>query len=96
MTLAQFFYGFIGFVNFVLVPFIFALAFLMFLWGVYRLFFKPEATKDDKAKAKSFLVYSLIGFFLMISFWGIVNIFIDSVGLGGGRTPPIPGFGTDK
>lgn len=96
MTLAQFFYSFIGFINFAVIPAIFALAFVMFLWGMYRLFFTTEKGKEDKKEAKAFVMYSLIGFFLMISFWGVVNLFVDSVGLGGERTPPIPGFGTEK
>jgi hypothetical protein len=51
---------------------IIALATVIFIWNVYRYFFKADI--ENKKEAGLYVMYSIIGFFVIISFWGLVNI----------------------
>ncbi len=79
---------FITIVNNVAVPIVFALSFLVFIWGVYKYFIKGAASKD-KAEGLNLMLYSLIGFFVMVSVWGLVRILVGSVNLDN-STPMFP------
>jgi uncharacterized membrane protein len=57
------------------IPLIVTLAIVSFVWGIYRKFFKPDA---DPKEAGSFVLYGVIGFFVILSFWGLVNILINT------------------
>lgn len=88
--------GFIvGLINNVAVPVVFALAFIVFIWGVFKYFING---KDDTARkeGRNLMLYGLLGFFIMISVWGLVNILVGSVGLedrGPARLPSTPPSG---
>lgn len=84
---------FVNFVNGVLVPVVFALAFIVFLWGVYLYFFTMGADGKSQVKqGRSFILYGIIGFFVMVTIWGLVNILINSVGLDPRNNRPTPMF----
>jgi hypothetical protein len=53
------------------IPVIMAITFLFFIWGVFN-FIRAEG--DDKKKAKDFIVWGIVGLFVMVSVWGLVNI----------------------
>lgn len=62
------------FINNVLVPLVFALAFLMFIWGVFQYFILGSDDEGKRETGRSFMLYGIIGFVVMVSIWGIVNI----------------------
>lgn len=63
-----------------IIPMIFVLAFLVFLWGILRYM---SATSAEKQKEnKKFIVAGLIGLFVMTSVWGIVKIVGNTLGTG--------------
>ena len=80
-TLQSFIAGLLGFFNNVLVPLIFSLALLFFLWNVFRYFILKGATPDGREKAKRYMIWSIIGLVLMVSIWGIVNLLINGLGI---------------
>ncbi len=81
------------FINWALIPLIFAVAFIMFLIGVVKYFFSSgEKASDERKKGKDFILYSIIGFFLMLSLWALVNILVQSFGFQGATAPPLPRF----
>ena len=57
-------------INNALVPFILALALLVFLWGVFR-YFIADSSKA-KEEGRNLLVWGLLAFVVMITVWGIV------------------------
>lgn len=71
----------IALINNVAVPVIFALAFIVFIYGVFKYFIAGGSNEDSRKEGKSLMIYGLIGFFVMISVWGLVNILVGSVGL---------------
>jgi len=76
----------IGIINNVLVPLIFALAFIVFLWGVFQYFIAGAADEEKREGGKSLMIYGLIGFFVMVSVWGLVNLLVGTFDLN--PTPP--------
>lgn len=60
------------------IPLIMSIAIVVFIYGVYKYFIKVDA---DRAQAGNYILYGVIGFFLMLSFWGLVNILINTLGL---------------
>lgn len=83
----------IGIINGVLVPVLFAVAFIVFLWGAFNTFILGANSEDVKDKGKSLMLWGLIGFFVMVSVWGLVNILTGSVGLNTTQTN-LPGAKT--
>ncbi len=74
-------------INNVLVPVIFAIAFIVFLWGVFDTFILGANSEDTKKKGKSLMLWGLIGFFVMVSVWGLVNLLTGTVGFGNNTGP---------
>lgn len=69
------------FANDVLIPFIIGLGFLFFVWGMFKYFIMGGANEEAKEQGKSLLIFSTLGFVMIIIFWGIVNLLTDSTGL---------------
>lgn len=63
-------------INGTLVPLVFALAFIVFIWGIFRYFI--AGGEEGKEQGKSLMIWGLVGFFVMASVWGLVNIFVGT------------------
>ena len=55
------------------------LAVVFFVFYVVQYFLKPN---DKRSEAAQYVMWSLIGFFVIFTFWGIVNIVIATFNLG--------------
>lgn len=66
-------------INNVLVPVLFALAFIVFLWGAFKTFIIGSNDEGVKEEGKNLMLWGLIGFFVMVSIWGLVNILTGTV-----------------
>ncbi|MEK7604481.1 MAG: pilin [Patescibacteria group bacterium] len=69
----------VGTVNNILVPVLIAIAFIVFLWGIYKAFIYNAASEGDKAEGRKFAMWGIIGFVIILSLWGIVNIVKDTL-----------------
>ncbi len=67
-------------INTVLIPLLFALATVFFLWGVMKFIRASDDTKREEGK--KFIIAGLIGLFVMTSLWGIISIFGNIFGTG--------------
>ena len=74
----------IGYLNQVLFL-LMALAVLMFVWYIIQYFIKPN---EDRAGARDYVLYSIIGFFVILSMWGIVNILNNTFGVDNASNKP--------
>ncbi|MEY2664673.1 MAG: hypothetical protein RIT04_481 [Candidatus Parcubacteria bacterium] len=80
---------------------IIGLATVIFVWNVYNYFFKADV--ENKKDAGLYVMYSVIGFFVILSFWGLVNIVTNtfqlqsnvpaSLSTSGGIAPGVGGCG---
>ncbi len=78
------------FVNDIIIPFIIAIGFLVFVWGMFQYFIAGGANDEAKEKGKSLMIYATLGFVLIIVFWGIVNLLTSSTGLEGKTVADTP------
>jgi fumarate reductase subunit D len=68
----------INIINNVLVPVLFAVAFIVFIWGAFNVFILGANDEEAKTRGKNLMLYGLIGFFVMVSVWGLVNILVGT------------------
>jgi len=85
MTLAQFLGTLTGILN-QIVPFILGLAVLVILWGIFT-YITKAGEEEKRAEAKKFILYGILGLFIMVSLWGFVGILVNTFGIRGTITP---------
>lgn len=85
MTFAQFIgngsTGIIGIVNVVIVPVIFALAFLVFIWGVLNYFVIHGGDEKKREEGRQFVLWGILGMVLLFSVWGVVSLLLSTLGI---------------
>jgi hypothetical protein len=79
----------VGLINNVLVPLLFAIAFIMFLYGVTTKYILSHGEQAKVEEGHKLILWGIIGFVVMISIWGLVNVVASTFGLGGGA-PTLP------
>ena len=83
----------INIINTYLVPVFFAIAFIVFLWGIVKYFFIHGAEDAEREKGRWFILWGVIAFAAILSVWGLVNIVSSTLGIPTGSnnssiTPP--------
>ena len=73
---------------------IIGLAIVMFVWNVYKYFVKGGDDVTAKKEAGLYVMWSIIGFFVILSLWGLVNILVNTFKLDDG--PSSSFFGVFK
>lgn len=61
-------------INGVLVPVLMAVAFIVFLWGVFRYFVWGAHDEAERTVGRKFVLWGVIGFVVITSVWGLVNV----------------------
>lgn len=74
-------------INAVAVPLLFAVSFIFFLYGIANAYIIHPDKPDEGHKL---VLYGVIGFAVMISIWGLVNVVTNTFGLGGYYAPELP------
>ncbi len=64
----------VEFINGVLIPLIFAIALLVFIWGMFTYFILGGGDESKREAGKGLMLYAILGFVLMIIIFGIVNL----------------------
>jgi hypothetical protein len=68
------------FISEILVPFVFSIALLFFIYGVYLYFIKGGSEEDARVSGRSYIIWSIVGFVVMVSVWGITNLIAGGLG----------------
>lgn len=71
----------ISIINGVLVPVLFAVSFIVFLYGVAKSYIFSTGNEEDVKSGHKIILWGLIGFAVMISVWGLVNLTVSIFGL---------------
>lgn len=73
-TFSEVAYGIVNFLN-NLIPFLIAIGLFAFLFGVLR-FLIAQENEEIKERARESMVWGTLALFIMVSFWGIVQILL--------------------
>ncbi|OGG40892.1 hypothetical protein A2118_00975 [Candidatus Kaiserbacteria bacterium GWA2_50_9] len=79
-----------GVINNILVPVLMAIAFIVFLWGVYKYFILGAADEKSRTDGRQFTLWGIIGFVVIFSLWAFVNLLRGTFGLDNNATAPPP------
>ena len=63
------------------IPLIFAIATVMFLWGVVQYVIGADEEKE-RAKGKQFIIWGIIALVVMFSIWGLVSVVTNTFKFG--------------
>lgn len=77
-------------INSILVPVLFALAFIVFLYGVAKAYIFSGGDETARETGHKYVLWGIVGFAVMLSLWGLVNIVTSTFGLAGYTAPPLP------
>ncbi len=72
---------------------IIGLCVLTFVWGVYKYYFVKNDSPDARAEGGKFVLFALVGFFVILSLWGLVAILRNTFGIGSNSAPTITSSG---
>ncbi len=64
-----------------ILPLIIAIAVVYFIWQVFT--YAIAANEEDKGKAKTHMIWGIVGIFVMVSVWGLVGILVSTFGTSG-------------
>ncbi len=73
-----------------LIPLVFSLSFLLFLWGLFNFFFVGGGNAESREAGRQLMMWGIVAFVVMVSIWGIVSVVAYSFGFSGGYVPPLP------
>jgi hypothetical protein len=80
----------VGIINGVLVPLLFAVAFIVFLWGIAKAYIFSGGDAEKVSEGHRLILWGIVAFAVMISLWGLVNVVASTFGLAGVSAPPTP------
>ncbi len=70
------------FINSTLIPLVFGIALLVFLWGVFKFFILGGGDAASREEGQHLMLWAIIGFVVMVSIFGIVNMVANGLGFG--------------
>lgn len=79
--ISKLFDSFINFINSTLIPLVFAVALLVFLYGIFKYFILGGGDETKRSEGRQLMMYSIGGFVVMVSIFGIVNLIAGGLGL---------------
>lgn len=81
---------FLYLINDVLVPLLFAVAFIVFLYGVFKKYILSHGDSGAVEEGHRLILWGLIGFAVMVSLWGLVNVVTNTFRLDRQLPPRLP------
>ncbi|MCC7160389.1 hypothetical protein IT399_01525 [Candidatus Nomurabacteria bacterium] len=77
-------------INGTIIPLIFALATLMFIWGAVNFFIINADDESKRTQGKQFMIWGIVSLAVMLSVWGLVNILGATFGVPTDFLPTVP------
>lgn len=62
------------------IPFLFSLATVAFIWGIIQFVLNAD-NEEKRKKGKNFMIWGLISLFFMVSMWGLVGVLTNTFGI---------------
>ena len=67
-----------------------SIALLIFIWGVFKMFIFGGDDETKREEGRQLILYSIIGFVLIVSIWGIVNLISGGLGFNAQDLQTVP------
>jgi hypothetical protein len=64
-----------------IIPFLFAVALAVFVWGVVKFFIINADEEAKRTQGKQFMIWGIIAIVVMLSVWGLVGILGNTLGI---------------
>ncbi|MBP9748174.1 MAG: hypothetical protein KBD17_00905 [Candidatus Pacebacteria bacterium] len=71
------------------IPFLFAVAVVSFIWGAIKFFIIDADEEAKREQGRQFMFWGIIALTVMISVWGLVGIFADTFNIQHGVLPSV-------
>jgi hypothetical protein len=71
------------FIKYILLPFLFGVAFLFFTFNIVRYFILGSASDEGRSKAKRSALYGIAAFVFLFTLWGLVTVLVQGIGIEG-------------
>lgn len=68
------------FINGTLIPLVFAVALLFFIYGMFKYFILGGDDDGKRKEGRMLMIYAIVGFVAMVSVFGIVNLVAGGLG----------------
>ncbi|MEK7569645.1 MAG: hypothetical protein AAB500_02025 [Patescibacteria group bacterium] len=85
--------GLIGYVICIIgssvIPLMFALAVVLFVWGAVKYFLLSGSEEQKRSEGKQFMLWGIIALAVMISIWGLVKILGETFNIGTSTLPQV-------
>lgn len=78
MTFREFVAALIEFFNGSVIPLLFAVMLLVFLWGIFQYFFIKREDPAARKEGAQFMMWGVIGIAVVVSMWGLVSLLLGS------------------
>jgi len=69
-----------------IIPLLMVIATIVFLWGVIR-YITSAGDESKIEEGRRLIIYGLIGLFVMVAVWGLVQVLVTTFGVGGQGIP---------
>lgn len=79
-----------------IIPFLFAVAVLMFVWGAIKFFIIEADEESKREQGRQFMIWGIIALAVMISVWGLVAVLADTFGIKKDWLPQVTPPGQNK
>ncbi len=76
-------------INNSIIPLIFAIAILMFVWGAVKFFIINADEEAQRDQGKQFMLWAIIALTVMTSVWGLVGLLGGTFNIGGKALPQV-------
>jgi hypothetical protein len=73
------------------VPVIFGVALIYFLWNLTQFILNMD-NEDARKKARDHMVWGIVALFVMVSVWGLVGVLTGTFNFAGNSTAPVPSY----
>jgi phosphate starvation-inducible membrane PsiE len=74
-----------------LVPLLIAVGVVVFIIGVVK-YISAGADAGKRTEGRNMMIYGVIGLFVMLGFWGLVNLLASTLNLDTATVPQAPGM----
>ncbi len=69
-----------SFINGTLIPLVFGVALLVFIYGMFKYFILGGSDDGSREKGRNLMMWAVVGFVAMVSVFGIVNLIAGGLG----------------